>query len=150
MVNKIHELKIHVIDLKPDIILVCESWTHGDITNDFLHIDGYSLEVRKDRTDTTCGRGGGLLVYTRIGIKLSETSREELDAFNQCCGMNLSLGDHSDLSLVFAYRPPSEDAENTEKLCNIVRKLSGTSLLIGDINLSGIDWNRMHSDGEGR
>ena len=61
--NKMDELKAHIVDLSPDIIMITESWTHSGITNAFLTIDGYTIVERHDRQDTTDGRGGGLLVY---------------------------------------------------------------------------------------
>ena len=58
IVNKINELRSVVVTIKPDIILINETWTHQDITNAYLHIKGYELSARKDRTDTQDGRGG--------------------------------------------------------------------------------------------
>ena len=72
IVNKINELRSVAANIKPDIILINETWTHQDITNAYLHIKGYEISARKDRSDTLDGRGGGLLVYNRIGIALSE------------------------------------------------------------------------------
>ena len=72
VINKINELRVIVSDLKPDIILINESWTHGDITKSFLTIDGFELVSRSDRTDTSNGRGGGLLIYAKFGLVVEE------------------------------------------------------------------------------
>ena len=66
IVNKIDELRSVASDLKPDIILINESWTNEDITKAYLSIQGYELLAGKDREDTAAGRGGGLLIYGHV------------------------------------------------------------------------------------
>ena len=153
IVNKIDELKIHVSELKPDIILICEAWTHEEITNAYLHIDGYSLESRVDRKDTTDGRGGGLLAYFKLGMKPLPIDDVILESFNQCLGLKIPWNKSDVISLMLAYRThkrSGDDNSNTLRLCEAVKSLSGSSLVIGDINLPGIDWGRMHSDAAGK
>ena len=89
IVNKIDELRSVAFDIKPDIILINESWTHKDITTAYLHIQGYELSARKDRTDTFAGRGGGLLVYSRNGIIVSERNAKSI--FNQVLSKSLCV-----------------------------------------------------------
>ena len=59
--NKIDELRSTVFDLNPDLVLINESWTKKDITRAYLGIDRYNLAGRKDRLDTSNGRGGVIL-----------------------------------------------------------------------------------------
>ena len=87
IVNKIDELRSIASDLKPDVILINESWTNKDITKAYLSIQGYELLARKDREDTTAGRGGGLLVYSRNGIVTSE--RELNSPLNQAVSVSV-------------------------------------------------------------
>ena len=154
VVNKMDELKASTFDIKPDMILLCETWTNDSISDAFLQIDGYSLEVRLDRSDTTGGKGGGLLCYAKNGQKIAAFRSNDMDAFNQCCGVRIPWSNaKGELSLVLAYRPPrspGEDAGNTSKLCNVIKSLEGESLVIGDINLPGISWDVLHSDAAGR
>jgi hypothetical protein len=53
-------------------ILVTESWCNGDISDAYLSLDGYELipDLRMDRENTAGGRGGGLLVYAKNGLKV--------------------------------------------------------------------------------
>ena len=61
--NKIGELRA-VISLKlPDVIALTETWTNCNISDDFLHIDGYELMGRKDREDRSGKR------RRRIGLR---------------------------------------------------------------------------------
>ena len=43
MLSQINELRTVVLDLKPDLVLINEAWTHEDITKAYLSIDGYEL-----------------------------------------------------------------------------------------------------------
>ena len=80
IINKIDELRTIANDLNPHLILINESWTNGSITKSFLKINGFKLVSRKDRTDTEKGRGGGLLIYSKIGMVVEEV--DILSEFN--------------------------------------------------------------------
>jgi hypothetical protein len=70
--RKLDELAAVTQDLAPDIILLTETWCNETVQNAALSIENYMLEteLRKDRTDTGNGIGGGLLVYSRAGLKI--------------------------------------------------------------------------------
>ena len=70
--KKVGELSCVADMLKPDIILVTESWCNGDISDAYLSLDGYELipDLRLDRENTAGGWGGGLLVYAKNGLKV--------------------------------------------------------------------------------
>ena len=71
------ELSCVVDMLKPDIILVTESLCNGDISDAYLSLDGYELipDLRMDRENTAGGRGGGLLVYAKNGLKVLNSKK---------------------------------------------------------------------------
>ena len=71
--NKLNELASYVADENPDFILLTETWCNGSINNAALVLPGYQLEIelREDRENTVNGIGGGLLVYTKNGIKVT-------------------------------------------------------------------------------
>ncbi len=54
------------------------------------------------------------------------------------------------LNLVLVYIPPSSPQTNTAALCNLLRNLDNNSILIGDINMPGIDWTAGRADTKGR
>jgi hypothetical protein len=85
IVNKVDELSCVASDFKPDLILVTESWCNSEITDAFLSIDGYEVQpdLRTDRQDTAQGRGGGLLVYVKNGLKILKIDMES--NFQQHC-----------------------------------------------------------------
>ena len=101
VVNKINCLSARAAADKPDIILICESWTHDDINEAELSLPGYSIVSRKDRTDTGKGRGGGLLMYAKQDEQVTELRIENI--FCQIVGLHLI---QNDIQIYLVYRPP--------------------------------------------
>ena len=66
LTSKASELEVVLSDLKPDLILLCETWCNSSTNSANLEINGYNMhqDLRKDRTDTANGIGGRL--HTRI------------------------------------------------------------------------------------
>ena len=59
ILKKIDELRANVNVLNADVIIIVEAWTNDTISDKFLCIKDYELLERKDRNDTTGGRGEG-------------------------------------------------------------------------------------------
>jgi hypothetical protein len=144
-VKKIDELACVAGNLAPDIILITESWCNSDITDAFLSFDGYELqtELRLDRQDTTQGRGGGLLVYVREGVKILSCDRKI--NFHQYCKLLVS-----DVTLYLIYRSPNSPAQSLLDLEQLIRGAEKNSLFIGDFNMPDIDWETGHSSARAR
>jgi hypothetical protein len=106
--GKINELGATAAELEPDLILITESWCNENVTNAFLSISGYELQhdLRRDRTDTKDGRGGGLLVYSKQGLKILASDNQ--NDFNQYCKFDVH-----DTTLYLVYRPPNSSQQNT-------------------------------------
>lgn len=115
VVSKINELKITVCDLQPDIVLITESWCNKNISNSVIKLDGYELcsELRRDRTDTTNGIGGGLLVYVKYGRTVLPC--DKYSSFNQFCKF-IYKSEKESLNFYLIYRPPSSSLENLSEL----------------------------------
>ena len=151
VIKKLEELKIHTLDLKPDVICLNETWTNADHTNAFLALPGYEIVCRYDRTDTVNGCGGGLLVYRKIGLTVYESVCDDYAKFNQCCSVKVPLKSGKCLELVLVYRPHnlynSESVlTNNERLNHVLDVVCKPCIVIGDFNYSGIDWNHLDSD----
>jgi len=126
-------------DMSADLILLTETWLNSSSNTAILNIDGYSIQhdIRRDREDTTGGVGGGLLVYAKEGVNITEEEKK-MD-FNQAVSFAVGEGrDKHNLCLV--YRPPGGDAENLESLAREIRAANETTTFIGDFNLPGVDW----------
>ena len=117
-----------------------------------LKVTNYNLEseLRTDRTDTHNGIGGGLLVYSRNGIKVKPYDLDSQNKFNQYCHFQV-LGENKaeTLDLCLVYRSPNSTEENTGHLCNLIQK-NPNCTFIGDFNLPDIDWSNKTSGKKGR
>ena len=133
------ELSCTTGELDPDIILLTETWCGDDTTNAFLSLDGYSLQtdLRRDRTDTTNGVGGGLLVYTRVGLEIFTCDNEII--YNQYCKFAVK-GRPEPLYIYLVYRSPNSPREDLEVLGELLRKVEENSIVIGDFNLPDVNW----------
>ncbi len=135
IVKKIDKLCCVADSVKPDLILVTESWCNGDISDAYLGIDGYELlpDLRQDRENTAKGRGGGLLVYAKSSVKVLKLDNNVM--FQQYCKFMID-----DVTIYLVYRSPSSPLEAIVELENLVKSLSRNSILIGDFNMPDIDW----------
>jgi len=138
--------------LEPDIILLTETWCNSTTDNAFLAIENYKLEtdLRRDRSDTANGIGGGLLVYSKQDVRVLPDDRCQHSKFNQFCSFNV-VTKSDNLNVILIYRPPSSGQDNTVELCEILRCIDKNTVIIGDFNMPGIDWTTEHSrDARGR
>ena len=146
ILSKVVDLNATACDTEPDIILITESWCNENISNNVLKIDGYEIvnELRTDRADTTNGIGGGLLVYTKKGLKILPADKQ--NNFNQYLCFDVLTCTNEKVHIFLVYRPPSSNKENYDKLCEIIAKAPPNTLLVGDFNLPKIEWNSLTCD----
>ena len=135
------------------MICLCETFVRPDISSALLALQGYDLVVRRDGKDTVGGKCRGLLVYCKTNLRASEFYGKEFSEFTECAGISLPWGKKM-LKCVVIYRPPrlpfsAEDGNNTASLCALLENLSGEVVVVGDFNLPGIEWERLHSDSPG-
>ena len=101
-----------------------------------MTVPGYNLiqDLRQDRADTAGGRGGGLLVYAKTGLKI--LAADKVVEFNQYAKFLIN-----DITVYLIYRPPSGGVTSIAGLTEVVKKVEKNSILIGDFNLPEIDWS---------
>jgi hypothetical protein len=135
IIKKVDELSCVSSTLKPDLILVTESWCNSDISDALLSIDGYEVQpdLRSDRQDTAQGRGGSLLVYVKTGLKVLKLDLES--NFQQYFKFLID-----DVVIYLLYRSPNAPPQSMTELEQLVRKAEKNSILLGDYNLPDIDW----------
>ena len=121
-----------------------------------INIDGYFIcdDLRKDREDTLRGIGGGLLVYIKNGLNVTEVKFNS--EFSQYCSFEVELGEDdiqgkrcNPLISLF-YRSPNSTTENTEDLAKLIEELQHSTLIVGDLNLPNINWHQNTSDRKGQ
>lgn len=134
--RKVDELSCVADMIKPDLILITESWCNEDISDAHLSIEGYELvpDLRMDRDNTVRGRGGGLLVYVKNSVKVLKLDQSV--KFHQYCRFNVN-----DVTFYLIYRSPNSPPETMNELENLVRSVEKKAVLIGDFNLPDVDWS---------
>ena len=154
ILNKINELSAYAFELKPDLITICETWGNQELNDAFFTIPGYEVICRNDRTDTTGGIGGGLMIYARNDMvgNVSELKSAELDSYAQASAIKVRA-EGNEITLVLLYRPhhiyqdkvtqTDLTTVNNEKLCQLLHNLPKPYVIVGDLNYSNIDWETM-------
>ena len=154
MIGKIDILKAYVFDLKPAIVCICEACSNSSISDSYLALDGYSLIVRADGTDTKDGWCRGLLIYARLDIKAERLESSLIQDLVECEGVTIPWGVNGNLlTLLLAYRPPRPpgsvaDKGYCDKFCELVASIKSPSIILGDLNLPGIDWDHLYASSE--
>ena len=145
IIKKMDELRAMVAMEEPDVVALTETWTHDEIGDDWLKIRGYEMVAREDRRDTSGGRGGGVVVYVRSGINAWRT---EQNVFNQIVSIKIESDENIELNVI--YRSPNSTSTNDEALCEWLKTTHNRSLIVGDFNFAGVDWEAGRSDARGR
>ena len=144
MFNKVNELSCRIPDFSPDLIILTETWLNKDINNSIINLPGYSIESRTDRTDTTGGRGGGIIVYVKEGLNILVSDHDDSD-FNQYCSFSITTNDDV-FNFICFYRSPNSSTINNNLLSEVIRNAKSNIFIIGDLNYPNIDWETSIGD----
>ncbi len=84
---KLGELAAVAQESEPDIILLTETWRNKATTNASQAPENYNLEcdLWRDRSHTTAGIGGGLLVYSKKELCVLPIDKYDDNEFKQFC-----------------------------------------------------------------
>ena len=129
VIKKMEELKAVVNVKQPDVIALTETWTNSDISDEYLCLNGYELMARKDREDTDRGRGGGILIY--VAKEICAWKVEVPGFFEQRALVKLRTK-KGDLGIYVIYRSPNSSSNNDASLCELVREMRESDVLIGE------------------
>ena len=148
LVNKVEEMKCHVYEHDPDIIMITETWAKEHIGNAYLQLEGYEIS----RNDRNHKKGGGCLIY----------SKESLNVVLEC---NLTYTDktdtvwiklktqNGDICIGVCYHSTSATAEEEVALHELISRACITYkdiLICGDFNHRTINWDLLRSQVEGQ
>ncbi len=138
IVNKLVELELCIVDEKPDIVGITETWLKECISDKEINFAGYTL-LRRDRADLFKERGGGVAFYIRNELNpvfksgYENTAVEILFCSISCGGENTLLG--------ICYRAPDCSRETDIELYNIICSVDSKHLvLVGDFNYPELKW----------
>ena len=106
---------------------------------------------RADGQETTDGWCRGLLIWAKPELKAGRYESDLIKDMVECEGITLPWGKPgSILTILLAYRPPRyprgiSDLGFTDMFCELLTSINGQVLVCGDLNYSGIDWDRLHA-----
>ena len=135
---KIHDLQTLLLMDDFDIIALTETWLDENFDDRELHLDDYNI-FRRDRR----GRGGGVLLATKLYLPCIRRYDLEVDAEMVVCQITTSASQHL-LFSVF-YRPPNAGEAFLESFKNFLDVTSNTGVtdvvITGDFNFPCMDWS---------
>ena len=152
ILNKFDDFVSEVSLDKPDIIGVTETWLHGDVSSSEIHIPGYVI-FRQDRVDTLNGRGGGVVLYIKMGFDCIDRTSDFSSGFQNCviCEVSFGGGNNNSILIGIFYRSPNSSDVNNQKLFDCFKSVSSKRvILFGDFNYPDIDWHMLCSGSHGR
>lgn len=141
IMNKIDLLQAHVYELEPDIIAITESWTHEEITDGILKIQGYDLIGRRDRKDTLKGRGGGVLLYSKLPNIFVNSLNKSEQIIHATITSNSKNSE--DIQIHCVYRSPNASEAMTKEVIDYIKNIPQNSFLVGDYNYPEVDWTTL-------
>lgn len=135
---KIEAIKKLVLDSKPDLLCLCETWLKPDTPTEFINIINYTV-VRNDRLNK---RGGGTCIYIHDQIHVDTKSNvciscKDLEMQTIC--LSGESNHQKPIIIVLVYRPPSRTHTTAvNMICDIVSDFEGIDkkelIILGDLN----------------
>ncbi len=133
--KKMTEMQSRVCELRPQLIIVTETWLHDGVQDAEIHLDGYTL-FRQDRSER---RGGGIVIY--VESALNPTYRALPAEAQPSTGFEAIICElhtnQSTLPVLAVYRSPNaseDDHDRLFKAMDFVFKPRGQYLIISDFN----------------
>ena len=136
-VCKITLLQHLVYSATYDVVCICETWLNESVLSSEL-LPGYSI-FRRDRVGKI---GGGVLVAVKLN--LHATRRLDLENENiELVVIELAIENSKTALLYTFYSPPDSGPDVFQHLNLSLQNTSESTciVLVGDFNLSAIDWS---------
>ena len=139
--NKKADLENLVESTKPDIVIGNESWLHKDIQSSEVFPSGFTCYRNDRRSDPH----GGVFILVSDKYLSSEPTDLKSDDTSEQLWVKLQVKGSPDLYVGSFYKPPKQTEDeclmHLEKSIYRIRQSENSHLwLVGDFNLSGIDW----------
>ena len=115
--NKLDEVELRVAELRPDLIVLTETWLDDTYDERAVSINSYHV-VRKDRLS---GRGGGIICYFRDIFSVSIISDDEVPSLHSAASEFLCLFFHDLFLVVVAlYHPFWNDSTANHQAITLI------------------------------
>lgn len=134
--EKLIELHHRVYCVKPDIILLTETWLTDTISDGYHGLQHLYSTTRCDRESSSKSRGGGVMALVKYGLHYQQI---------QCaCEEGVSLQIHSNgrtINVTVINRPSDCDTEQGQLILQeIMKTTTSKRIIVGDFNLPDINW----------
>jgi hypothetical protein len=119
LTNKLHHFETILTEISPDIVVLTETWISNKIMNESISVTNYEIVARTDRLNTTDGRGGGIVIYTKSDIApeiVNLTPPPTLKNYQLC------RVDIRNVSITGIYRSPKTTLEEDKQIVPKNRK----------------------------
>ena len=142
--NKKSEVANLINTQKPHILALTEFGASGEIRDDELGIEGYTI-YRKNHSDGSGGPGKGVALYVKNVLNHSAAPGMEgleFDCANWCI---IKLARNKSLLFGVVYRSPNSTNENNQNMLALLQAAAAANCqylnICGDFNMPLIDWN---------
>lgn len=134
ILGKIHQIRAHVAIYNPDIICITETKIGPLVDDNEILGPNYTI-FRKDRK-----QGGGGVLIACSGLSSSFRVCKHVEGPGESIISTVQIHSHLTFQLITYYRPPGES--NLDILTEMLSELDlrYPIFLVGDLNLSDIDW----------
>ena len=147
--SKRDEIKLLLKTQDIDILGITESWTHMDIEDTELNIEGYTM-FRKDRNNPDKIRGGGVIIFCKDEIG-AVREFEDQENKSETIWIKIVDKDGDDIYIGLCYRSPTASDEDVKSLFEQIKKFSNyQTIIMGDFNYGDINWKEMESGPNGK
>ena len=147
LLNKMHDLEVHIHTRRPDIIVVTEvipKAQSNPIPKACLVVKGFTEFLNFDCD--LCGtsqQGRGIAVYVKEGMKAFEVKSHT--SYRDQLWLRIELNKYEHLLLGAIYRSPSLKLEDTvPEIIDSMQKAASYNppylIICGDFNIKNIDW----------
>ena len=118
-----------------------ETWAYPSISDAELDLPGYIIY----RGDRSSGRGGGVILYVREGLKSALVQSLPVPVFEDALWCKIKTGNDT-LLVGLCYRSPASDQVNDSRMLDMLDlalDLRQTThvMIMGDFNCPAIDYN---------
>jgi ribonuclease P/MRP protein subunit RPP40 len=139
-VNKLGELELLATTNGLDVLAVTESWATSNISNSELQIDGYAI-YRKDRSEVSAKRGGGVLLYVKLDYVSFEN--EKLNVIPcESLWVKIATGLNSYINFGVCYRSQLAPEDEVNLMFSAIKESAKVqSIIVGDFNYPNIVWD---------
>jgi len=140
--NKLDELRHELVEKDVDLLGIAESWTHVDISDAEISLEGYEM-FRRDRGDR---RGGGVLLYVKSQYVATNMS-DRTAGLCETVWVSVKMEQGKEIVMGVCYRSPTADQKYEEELMKEIEQFAGGRVIImGDFNHGDIDWENMQAE----